>query len=917
MRRRWLWVIPLFLLAGCGTIGSGPPQLLVSPQEATLGPGESVEIAAELKGVDGGVLWNVQRGQITANGLKATYTAPDYPTDVTIRVVSKEDPRVFAEVPIRVRARSLLGPRIRIVSDAALIFTRAGEERTFAVEVYDEAGQPVPDAAVEFVSDDPARFSVERTGPKTARVKALSGTLGTVRIVARYGDAEAWGQAVFAELREEARRLDPGWLLGADWDRANRAWTRIVLRRTPETEALKPGHVVFFGDRTGVWGKVLAVDLESDRVVLATGKAALPDVFKRLSYRSETPKVRIQTEVHPGGAGFLRVTSETGESRLVPLGACSVSGEGVEIREPYIGPVHEFWVEAYVELEFSLTSPLDRAAFVLHGEAGLVGDAGGVTVTDPSVEVTCPLYNDRIRIPVASVVLLNVNVDLYPSLGVYATVASAGTRIELQGPRAEAVASAEVGIRYNDARGWWFVDNFDFRHALRGPSFAFDPTPGWLDLELGPYAGLEIGASVSVPDPVDLTLIGGRFLEFGGELPFWVKLPAGDPAQAGYQGPTWGLGYRLDGFVKLEVYGELADLLTEVFGEGATDLGRARLFEIDEDRAFLHEPRVWSTFSTTETFGIVDLGDGPDPRAEFAFGSDPAMNGTAEVWARGGACPVVSACFSGSLEKLGSASQSGTFTWRPTKAERGVWEVYVRHRIDAISQNLPYSSRPPLGLVTVVVPEFQPPAGGIELRGRYDREATGVLYYQNASVTGVLPDDSPIELASPLQVSLSPAAGLSADNATATVRPGAFGRHALSYACGGRTGTFSTSVALRTNDPEHPEVIVPVTADCTANHPPVAAINKTVPSLDADRVIRVVYGDLVRIIGEADDPDGDAMGCYLDMGDGSPRYERPYPDCTVLDVTHTYKDPGAYVVDFVVEDDLGERDLAQVKVIVE
>jgi len=27
--------------------------------------------------------------------------------------------------------------------------------------------------------------------------------------------------------------------------------------------------------------------------------------------------------------------------------------------------------------------------------------------------------------------------------------------------------------------------------------------------------------------------------------------------------------------------------------------------------------------------------------------------------------------------------------------------------------------------------------------------------------------------------------------------------------------------------------------------------------------------------------------------------------------------PGAYVVDFVVEDDLGERDLAQVKVIVE
>ncbi len=910
------WFLPLFLLvAGCGSLAP-KPGVKVSPSLAVVAPGKTLSLKAELVGIKGGVRWRADRGRIEARGLKATFTAPDYPTDVTIQVESEKDPSLRAEVKIMVRTKGMLGPRIRITGDAALVFSQVGEARTFAVEVYDAAGNPVPEASVEFASEDPARFRVEKAGPKTARVVALSNTVGTVRITARYGGAEAWGQAVFAELRDEARRLDPELLLDAEWDRAALAWTRVVVRRDARTEALKPGHVVFFGDRAGVWGRVLDVRLEADRVVLTTGKAALPDIFKRLSYRAETPKVRIRTEVHPGGAGFLRVMSESGEDRLIPLGACSTSSDGVEIREPYIGPVHEFWVEAYAELEFSFTSPLDRAGFVLHGEAGLVGDAGGVTVTDPSVEITCPLYSDRVRIPVVSVVLLNVNVDLYPSLGVYADVTAAGARVALQGPRAEAVATAEVGIRYNDARGWWFVDNFDFRHGLRSPSFTFNPTPGRLEFELGPYASLEIGASVSIPDPVDLTLIGGRFLEFGGELPFWVRLPVADPARADYQGPTWGLGYRLRGYVKLAVYGELADLLTEVFGEGATDLGRAKLFELDEPRAFLHEPRVWSTLFTTEIAGIVDLGDDPDPRAEFAFGSDPALSGTAEVWARGGACSTASACFSGPLTKLGESPHAGIFTWRPKKAERGVWEVYVRHRVDLVSENLPYSSRPALGLVTVVAPELRPPAGTVELRGRFDREATGVLYYQNESVPGVLPNGTRVELSSPLQVSLVPGTGLSADPPTATVRAGTSGRHALSYACGGSTGSFSTSVTLQTNDPEAPSVVVPVAVECTANHPPTATIRKTVPSFDADRVIRIALGDPVRVIGEADDTDGDKMGCYMDMGCGSSPYGRPFPGCTVLDVTHTYKDPGTYVVDFVVEDDLGERDLAQVKVIV-
>jgi hypothetical protein len=223
--------------------------------------------------------------------------------------------------------------------------------------------------------------------------------------------------------------------------------------------------------------------------------------------------------------------------------------------------------------------------------------------------------------------------------------------------------------------------------------------------------------------------------------------------------------------------------------------------------------------------------------------------------------------------------------------------------------------------VTVVAPRLKTPVPPVALRGRFDKDATGVLAYQNARTEGVLPNGTPIELTSPLRVTLDLPPGLSAETAEATVRAGAFGRHALHFACGGRTGTFSASLTLVTNDPRHPSVSVPVTAECTANHPPEAEIQKTVPAdSNGDGVIEVALGQEVRIIGKPRDPDGDPMGCYMDLGDGSPPVEIPHPDCgaggTALDVRYTYKDPGTYVVAFVVEDDLGERDVAQVEVVV-
>ncbi len=889
-----LLVFVLLGLAACGGPSGAP--LRVEPGQVAVEPGGRVTL--EALGGPANLEWVVAKGSLQVDGRTATYTAPPYATDDEV-VVRGGDSEV--RVSVLVRPQGAMGPRLVITGERALVFTRVGETRVFTVEVYDVFGEPVPDARVEFVSDDPARFRVESTGPKTARVTALTGELGTVRLRARYQGAEAWAHAVYAELQPYAQRLDPAWVLEAEWSEATMSWTRVVLKRTPETEALEAGQTFFTDDRTGLWGRIEAVRLQNDRVEVDLSKAAMTQIFRRLSYSAVTPRYRVEATVVPGGAGFLRVLGEDGSERIVPLSACQVS-TGVEIEEPRIDHVFEVWVETELELEpgFSLEAVLDRAAFVLHSEAGLEASGGRISYRAGDATIDCTLGSWDVSIPTVSVLILTLNVDLFPAVGLYATLADSDSRVEVAGPSARAVASAAIGFRYTDAGGWQFVDEFGTDVGLRGPSFGI--TAGRMRSELGPWAELELGLSINAELIFEtVTLLGGRFLEFVGELPLYLTVTSADVRRASYTGPDWGFGWRLRGFLKLELYGVLAEFLTELFGSGATYLGSTELFNVGDPRAFLGPPAVSSSLSTSHLFG-VDLGDtSRTPQIEFT--ATPAGART-EFWRQGGRCATSADCFGATpLIKLGETS-TGRWVWRPGKADVGWYLFYARHYTGPIGQVLPHASQPSPLAVYVASPNLDFVPSGVLLKGKVGGNATGVLRYYNRPQPAVLPNGTTADVTSLLRTLVPAVGAVAPDPTTAAIYSGRWAYHQLSYACPASPTTVNTSVFLFTNDPDSPAGghQIPVTVECTNNSPPQA------------------YMQWYNLVGPAPltttfqtsayDPDGDPMGCYLDFGDGSPRVEYALGQCPAgFTVDHTYTEPGTYQASFVVTDVDGERDV--------
>jgi hypothetical protein len=652
-----------------------------------------------------------------------------------------------------------------------------------------------------------------------------------------------------------------------------------------------------------LWGRVEAVAVRGDRVELDLSKASLPQIFRRLDYRMSTPIYRVEATVHPGGNGYLRVLGGDGSERIVPLSACSVSA-GVEIDEPRVGHVFDIWVETELVLEpgFSLEAVLDRAALVFHASAGLEASGGRVAFNLGDAAVDCTLGSWEVSIPTVSVLVFTLNIDLFPAVGLYASLEDSTARFELSGPSARAIASAAVGFRYSDATGWEFVDEFDTDVGLRGPSMSAD-LGGRLRSEIGPWARLDLGASVRAELVLDtVTLLGGRFLEFVGELPFYVDVADANVASAAYTGPDWGFGWRLQGFVKLELYGLLEDLITELFGAGAGDLGRAELFSAQDLQAFLSPPAVMSSLATSGVFNSVDLGDTAVTPA-VALSASPLGTRT-EFWRQGGRCSVASDCFGRTpLVKLGETT-SGSWTWHPLKADVGVYKMFARHYAGPIGAVLPYASVPSLLQVTVLSPNLDFVPASVLLKGKAGATATGVLRYWNRPQPGVAPNGAALDLTSPLR-GFVPAGGAVAPSPTmVSVPSGSWAYHQLSYACPATPQTLSASVFIFTNDPDAPVAghEIPVTVECTNNHPPEAYMQWD--NLQGPAPLTVTF------YPSAYDPDGDPMGCYLDFGDGSPRIEYALGQCPGgFTASHTYAEPGLYQASFVVTDTDGERDV--------
>jgi len=855
--RRWLWLLlALGLFAAC----SAPPAgLRVSPAEATLEPGEELVLTAAGADPDD-LVWTAEYGTLIPEGAQARYRAPDYPVDDRIEVVRGSNPRERVEVTVRVRGSGVLAPRIRVRSDLALLFTRAGETRELAVVVYDAAGRPDPEAAVRFSSDDPERVTVEATGPQTARVRALVNEPGTVRLRIRAQDAEAYAWAVTAELRPEAVRLEDAWILGVTWDPDALAWTGIVLERTPETEALRPGQVVFSGDRAGVWGRVEAVRTEGGRVALDLGPAGLSDVFWNLDYQAELPPYPVTLSA--AGEGVRLARGADGGERLAAGEPCP----GLERGADAGGRIE---ARAFLELRV-VDGALEAARWRLNLEGEL--EDGGFTLDTQAGAAGCTLARLQTRLPPLSWLLFSLRLR---------------ARLEAQSALDPDPAPARLvwpaqRARFHAERTWTAAPA-----PPRGPQAAEPPelegepgigfaAPGRLRLRL--ERRLRLSGEVRAQGT---PLGGGTLAEPGDALLLTAALEGPlDPADPDYRGPDWELSWTPETAAET---GDLEALLASVAGVRAPAPAGSTAAPL----RLAGPPRVWGHL---DTGGVrrLDLGEAAaEPAARFSFEADPPEPGRVEVWLRGGACDDPADCFSGPLEPVAVTDEpDGPLVWRPEKDDRGVYEVFFRYRLGAVGARHPYAGRPPDPWLLVQSPDLQGLPLALELHGAPGGTATGVLRYRNAALGGVFPDGAPAELTSTLWVWTPREGVVRAQPRKLALAAGLWGYQRLSADCPETAGRFAAALPLYTNDPELPAVVVPVDVVCEPGP-------RAVPWLEVDRnggaaSLAVTFRLGVRA------PPGADTACALDFGDGSPPRSWPEGCPAQLDVRHVYERPGFY-----------------------
>lgn len=759
---RWIWwaVLAVALLAGCA---EQRPRLVVAPDRLELAPGEEETLNARLDGLTGEVVWHAEHGTIVGEGLTVTYRAPDYPVEDVVTVTSQDDPRLQAVARVIVSAGGELGPRLEVIGDQALVFTRVGEQRRFRVRVFDAAGKPLADATPTFASADPEAFSISEGENGEAVVTALNDDVQSVELVATWQGHEARATAVFARLQPDAVRLDAAWIRDAVWQ--DGYWSSVVLERTPETEALQPGDVFYSGDAAAVWGRVDAVELGDDTLTLIASPARLEEIFSELDYRAETPPLQLRASWRDGrlqaeAAGEVRSSHL---ERCPGLEAAPAGGEELSARAAVTLRVSQGSLQQG-ELRLFIDDSFSSAAELRHE-----GD-----------EAACSLGGWRARAGRLSILLGRLEITLDSSLGVFASGPGAAIELPETGlrTRARAVLAYQNGV-------WQPRASAEQQAAPPAAAPRVSADDGG-ELEAGLEQRLGVELRLLLPGQ-DAYL--GR-VSYLSQLPWRLELPVATPGEAAYQGSRWELERRL-----------------------TVEDGQTRTSEETVARS----PRVWLETNSDPGRG-TDLGSlASEAAVRFSFGSRPRQTGVAEVWVAGGACEEAEGCFDGELRKLGEAElPGGEVVWRPGKADRGVWVAYARLREDDLSQRYPYRAEPRVFVITG--PDLSELPLDLTLRGRPGGPALGVLSYLNRPLFGVNLQGERVQLTSPLQVWI-PANGISAEPASLTVPAGRRGYQQVSLECPKTARGQESSLHLYSNDPEMAEVILPVRVSCDAEPP--------------------------------------------------------------------------------------------------
>ncbi|MCR4424574.1 MAG: S8 family serine peptidase [Firmicutes bacterium] len=113
-------------------------------------------------------------------------------------------------------------------------------------------------------------------------------------------------------------------------------------------------------------------------------------------------------------------------------------------------------------------------------------------------------------------------------------------------------------------------------------------------------------------------------------------------------------------------------------------------------------------------------------------------------------------------------------------------------------------------------------------------------------------------------------------------------------------GTYRKTIAVMTNDPESPQLLLPAVLTVIPNEPPVIVRAAADP-------LKGPHPLTVKFEAEAWDPDGSVTRAWWDFGDGE-------AECPEPNTTHTYTSPGIYWATFHAVDDVGAEAEARVRI---
>jgi hypothetical protein len=483
---------------------------------------------------------------------------------------------------------------IDITSDAGFVFSQAGDTATISAVVRRRSdGSVIPNAQVTFASSADGVVSVH---PVSGTLTVHAGPPRSAVISA------AHGQLTPAIAAAAVAVLAPATVFVAydEFIRFDRDTGELILRRGVLSEGLVPGHVLLSGDRAGLLDRVVAIEIQHDRVVVMTEPADLTDAFDELDVEVEGPLVEFEAVFGAAGLtvydqrGAVVATSAFGFTCEAEMGTpVEVIFTGSSIAQTvqlapaaHVKITRAGYASATVDLfELSATGLVRLTA-----QSGSIEIAAGISGT-----ITCERSTSNIPLAFIPIVgPLGAAPTVTPSVGFdLAAEANAG-RFKVTGPSVDEGVSTTMGIRYRGASGGsfsafstsarignglsWGAYESDLRAEFKATVQPFVKGTVNISANLAQWSIADFGFS-------EAKVYGGVDLEM--HRPF-------EHTEVGYLGPRWGFFVGAYGGLDplFEKINEFQKFINRV-GIGVAVTGfDAELFEVEVPLLTQPEPQV-------------------------------------------------------------------------------------------------------------------------------------------------------------------------------------------------------------------------------------------------------------------------------------------------------------------------------------